>query len=120
MATETINRVSMEVCAPFGVYLNGEQVAVYDEAQESCKHHNRLRREVMTSRHRHRHRHRQRERDRRRTVLPGPIASPRVCVMYLKNGKEHRSAWLYREEYARQGLAMTQAKYGQKNAINLH
>ena len=116
MAIETINRLSMEVCAPFGVYLNCEQVAVYDEAQESCKHHNRLRREVMTSRHRHR----QRERDRQRTVLPRPIASPRVCVMYLKNGKEHRSAWLYREKYARQGLVMTQAKYGQKNAINLH
>ena len=46
-----------------------------------------------------------------------PISSPRYCVMYLKDGKEHCSAWLYRKEFAQQGLAMMCAKYGERNAI---
>lgn len=60
---------------------------------------------------------RQRESDRRRTVMQTPISTPRYRVMYLKNGKEHRSSWLYREEHAQQGLAMMRAKYGERNAI---
>lgn len=111
MATEIINRVGMDMCAPFGVYVNGKQVAIYDGEQEASKHYDRLRRAVMTPQQR------QRERDRQRTVLQTPISTPRYRVMYLKNGKEHRSAWLYREEQARQGLAMMSAKYGERNAI---
>lgn len=58
-----------------------------------------------------------RERDRIRHVMQQPIATPRYRVLYIKNGKEHQSAWLYRREHAQQGLAMMQAKYGPKNAI---
>lgn len=46
-----------------------------------------------------------------------PISAPRYKVMYLVNGKERQSAWLYDEVHAQQGLAMMQAKYGDKNAI---
>ena len=111
MATEIIKRVGMDMCAPFGVYVNGEQVAIYDDEEKASKHYDRIRCTFMTPQQR------QRERDKRRTVMQRPIASPRYRVMYLKNGKEHRSAWLYREEHAEQGLAMMQAKYGPKNAI---
>ena len=111
MATTIIERVGMDMCAPFGVHVNGEQVAVYDDEQKAQKHYDRIRCTVITPQQR------QRERDERRTVQQSPVASPRYSVMYLKNGKEHHSAWLYREEHARQGLAMMQAKYGQKNAI---
>ncbi len=46
-----------------------------------------------------------------------PIATPRYKVIYLVNGKEKESAWLYRKEHAQRGLEMMQAKYGKKNAI---
>ncbi|HQS38319.1 MAG: hypothetical protein B7Y69_08295 [Sphingobacteriia bacterium 35-40-8] len=111
MATEIINRVGMDMCAPYGVYVNSEQVAIYDSEQEAEKHYDRLRRAAMTPQQR------QRERDRQRTVMQTPISSPRYCVMYLKNGKEHHSAWLYCEARAQQGLAMMRAKYGERNAI---
>ncbi len=56
-------------------------------------------------------------RDRSRTAMQAPIAVPMYCVLYLKNGKEHRSPWLYKEEHAQAALEMMQGKYGKKNAI---
>lgn len=109
--TESIKRVGMDMCFPFGVYVNGEQVAVYNHEQEASKHYSHLRCAAMTPQQR------QRERDQRRTVMQTPISAPRYRVMYLKNGKEHCSAWLYREEHAQQGLAMMRTKYGERNAI---
>lgn len=108
---ESINRVGMDMRAPFGVYVNGEQVAIYDDEQEASKHYNRLRSAAMTPEQR------QRERDRMRTVMQMPISAPRYRVMYVANGKERRSAWLYQEQNARQGLALMRAKYGERNAI---
>ena len=58
-----------------------------------------------------------RERDRLRTVLQQPISAPRYCVMYLVNGRERQSAWLYNNDHARKGLQMMQAKYGNRNSI---
>lgn len=57
------------------------------------------------------------ERDRRRTLRQAPIAAPRYRVLYLVNGRERRSAWLYSEDRAQQGRRMMQAKYGVRNAI---
>ncbi|MFM9881118.1 MAG: hypothetical protein ACKVOO_12000 [Burkholderiaceae bacterium] len=111
MANEIINRVGMDMYAPYGVYMNGKQVATYDDAKEACSHYNALRLAVMTPQER------QRERDTQRTVMQTPISTPRYRVLYLKNGREHRSPWLYREKIAQQGLAMMQAKYGERNAI---
>ncbi len=50
-------------------------------------------------------------------VTQAPISQTKLCVMYLKDRKEHRTPWFYREDHARQALQMMQAKYGQKNAI---
>lgn len=58
-----------------------------------------------------------RERDALTQALQAPIAAPRYKVMYLVNGKERQSPWLYKEDHAQQGLAMMKAKYGAKNAI---
>ncbi len=58
-----------------------------------------------------------RERDRLRTVLQQPISAPRYCVMYMVNGRERKSAWLYNNDRARKGLQMMQRKYGDRNAI---
>ena len=57
------------------------------------------------------------ERDRLRTVMQPPISAPRYRVMYLANGRERKSAWLYNNDHARKGLRMMQAKYGERNAI---
>jgi hypothetical protein len=57
------------------------------------------------------------ERDRLRTSLQAPISAPKYRVMYLKNGREYKSAWLYNEERAVQGLRAMQAKYGDRSAI---
>ena len=111
MATEIINRVGMDMCAPFGVYVNSKQVAIYDDEQEARKHYDRLRRAVMTPQQR------QRERSRQRTAMQTPLGSPRYQVLYLKNGREHHSAWLYCKARAQQGLAMMRAKYGESNAM---
>lgn len=56
-------------------------------------------------------------RDRRMTKLQAPISQTKYCVMYLKEGHQHRTAWLYREEHARHALRLMRAKYGDKNAI---
>ncbi len=57
------------------------------------------------------------ERDRLRTALQQPISAPRFRVMYLVNGRERKSAWLYDSARAKRGLGMMQAKYGERNAI---
>ena len=110
--TESIRRLDMGAHAiSWGVYVNEKQVAIYGTYELASKHCDALHQAAITPEQR------QRERDRRRTVMQMPIAVPRYRVKYLKNGKEHRSAWLYREEHARQGLAMMSAKYGERNAI---
>ncbi|WP_373190471.1 hypothetical protein [Halomonas sp.] len=43
-----------------------------------------------------------------------PIHAPQYCVMYLKDGKEKRGAWMNRER-AHQAAAMMRAKYGERN-----
>ncbi|MBP21324.1 MAG: hypothetical protein CL547_03075 [Alcanivorax sp.] len=53
----------------------------------------------------------------RRASPQPPISAPRYKVMYLVDGKERQSAWLYSEAHAQKGLAMMQAKYGERNAI---
>lgn len=59
----------------------------------------------------------QRERDRLRTVLQQPISTPRYRIMYLVNGRERKSAWLYNSALAQRGLQMMRVKYGERNAI---
>ena len=46
-----------------------------------------------------------------------PIRAPRYRVIYLANGKERKSAWLYQQKRAQRALALMQAKYGRRNAI---
>lgn len=45
-----------------------------------------------------------------------PIHCPQYRVIYLKEGKEKRGAWMSRER-AHKAAEMMQAKYGQRNAI---
>lgn len=45
-----------------------------------------------------------------------PIHAPQYCVMYLKAGKEKRTAWMSRER-AHKALHIMQTKYGERNAI---
>lgn len=108
---ESINAVGMGMCAPFGVYVNGKQVAVYDAIEDASDHCARLRSAAMTPQQR------QRERDRIRTAMQTPISTPRYRVMYLVNGRERKSAWLYDHDRAKQGLRLMQAKHGERNAI---
>lgn len=56
-------------------------------------------------------------RDRARTAMQAPISTPMYCVLYLKNGREHQSPWLYRRDHAQAALELMQAKYGKNNAI---
>lgn len=46
-----------------------------------------------------------------------PIAATRYCVVYLKQRKEYRTAWLYRHDHAQRALEIVQRRYGEKNAI---
>lgn len=105
------HQVGMDIQAPYGVYVNGKQVATFKCESDAVKHYSQLRLSLMTPVQR------QREKDRARHALQAPIASPKYRVLYLKNGKEHRSPWLYRQEHANKGLELMRAKYGQKNAI---
>lgn len=58
-----------------------------------------------------------RERDRSRTDMQTPIAGPRYRVLYLKDRKEHRTAWFHSADMARRALGIIQRRYGEKNAI---
>ena len=44
-----------------------------------------------------------------------PIHAPQYCVIYLKDGKEKRGAWMSRER-AQQAAAIMRAKYGERSA----
>ena len=57
------------------------------------------------------------ERDRRRTACQAPLSQNKLCVLYLVNRREHRSAWFYTEERARKALELMQTKYGARNCI---
>lgn len=58
-----------------------------------------------------------RERDRSRTDAQTPIAGPRYRVLYLKDRKEHKTAWFHSADMARRSLGIIQRRYGEKNAI---
>jgi len=59
----------------------------------------------------------QRLKDRRRTATQTPIAAPKYRVIYLANGRERLSPWLYKQELANKALGMMQSKYGPRSAI---
>ena len=103
--------VGRDTVSPYGVYLDGKQVAIYYCQKEAGAHYQRLLHSLMTATEI------RRERDHRRTVLQSPISQTKQCVMYFRHGRECRSAWFYTEDRARQALAMMQAKYGERNAI---
>lgn len=104
-------RLGRDTVAPYGVYLNGEQIAIYECENDAVEHFSRVRQSLMTPAEL------TKDKDRLRHALQAPIASPKFQVVYLKGGKEHRSPWLYRREHAHQALALMQGKYGQQNAI---
>jgi len=58
--------------------------------------------------------HREVKRARRRCQTP--IHTPQYRVVYLKEGKEKRGAWMS-EKRAEQAAAMMRAKYGERNVI---
>jgi len=60
---------------------------------------------------------RDREHDRWRSKRQVPIAAPMYCVLYLKEGKEQRTAWLSRYDHAHLALQAMRRRYGEKNAI---
>ena len=55
--------------------------------------------------------------DRARHSLQALISQTKICVMYLKSGKQKRSPWFYRRDHAQAALVAIQGKYGRKNAI---
>ncbi|MGH1451289.1 MAG: hypothetical protein ACRBBM_17940 [Pseudomonadaceae bacterium] len=57
-----------------------------------------------------------RAKDRSRTACQAPIGRPE-CVLYLKDGKEHRTAWFSKPEHAQRALKVMRAKYGANKAI---
>ena len=95
MATQTVTRQLFGVCGGF-VDESGQMVQKY--------------RQLTPLEHR-------KERDRRRTACQAPISQTKLCVLYLVNRRERRSAWFYTEERARKALELMQAKYGARNCI---
>ena len=57
--------------------------------------------------------------DRARHSLQAPISQTKICVIYLKSGKQKRSPWFYRRDHAQAALVAIQEKYGRKNDILL-
>jgi hypothetical protein len=55
--------------------------------------------------------------DKAREALQAPISAPAYKVMWLANGKQKQSPWLYRKENAQRALSLVQLKYGKQNAI---
>lgn len=55
--------------------------------------------------------------DNTRTALQAPISEPAYRVLWLVNGKEKKSPYLYKEEHAKQLLTTLRIKHGEKNAI---
>jgi hypothetical protein len=109
--TEFTGSIGMQMDAPYAVYVDGETIATHATQDEAFKHVARLRNSLLSPRQR------QRNRDDLRHALQAPIASPRYRVLYLREGREHCSAWLYQQEHAQRGLKMMQRKYGERNAI---
>ena len=112
--TNLINRritVGMDMVAPYGVYVNNEQVALYESISDASRHYRNLQQSLMTPIQR------KRERDRIRTALQSPLSANKSCVLYLKEKKEFRTAWFYRPENAQRALQIMAQKYGEKNAV---
>lgn len=51
--------------------------------------------------------------DQLRHALQAPVASPRFCVMYRRNGVEHASPWMHSRDRANRALAVCARRYGQ-------
>ena len=109
--TNRRNTFGMDMIAPYGVYHNGNQVGVYDNASDASRHFRRLRRSFMTPLQI------KMERDKNRTALQAPLSETKCCVFYLKDKKEFRTAWFYHPENAQRALQVMKKKYGDKNAI---
>ena len=85
--TNFINRritVGMDMVAPYGVYVNNEQVAVYESASDASRYYRNLRKSLMTPLQV------KRERDRIRTALQVPLSANKSCVLFLKGKKSSR------------------------------
>jgi len=51
-----------------------------------------------------------------RSAYQPPIHAPQYCVLYIKEGKEHRTPW-FSHSRAQKALTIMQAKYGKQKAI---
>lgn len=49
--------------------------------------------------------------------LQAPIRAPRYRVLYLKEGREHGTAWFHHRDHAQRALAAMQRRFGERNAI---
>ena len=112
--TNFINRritVGMDMAAPYGVYVNNEQVALHENASDASRYYRSLQKSLMTPLQA------KRERDRSRTALQAPLSANKSCVFFLKGKKEFQTAWFYRPDNAQRALQIMKQKYGEKNAV---
>lgn len=52
------------------------------------------------------------EYDRQRHALQAPLSCEKCCVLYIKNGREHRSPWYYSVAIGRRALELMRRRYG--------
>lgn len=55
--------------------------------------------------------------DRTRTALQAPLSHYKCRVVYIREGRECRSPWLYSRERGHLALKMMQDKYGARSAV---
>ena len=79
-------RIGMDMVAPFGVYLDGACVAKYATEAQAQQHFDRLR--------------------------TAKRPTPRICVIYVKDGIEQQSPWFTCRARAEQAKAIIQKRYG--------
>lgn len=58
-------------------------------------------------------------RDQSRHAIQAPIASPRFCVVYLKDGREKTTPWFSNHGCAQKALSLMQEQCGHGNAVIL-
>jgi hypothetical protein len=99
MATETVSsRIGIDLVPPYGIYIDGELQDVCGSRAEAQQRFRELQ-------------------GVKRPMPQAPIAAPRYRVLYLENGKEKGSPWLYRHEHAKTALQVVQRRVGEGNAI---
>lgn len=79
-------RIGMDMVAPLGVYLDGACVAKYATEAQAQQHFDRLR--------------------------TAKTPTPRICVIYVKDGIEQQSPWFTCRARAEQAKNIIQQKYG--------